>query len=70
LDEEVLIWLPVVIVVDSNLNVLRILTFGEINNFIVGSIIFTGLGVSIKSSNSNRSFVSFFVENLNGQFTG
>jgi len=55
LDEEILIWLPRVIVFDLNFDELLFLSFFEFKNFINFLVIFSFFSFSINSAYSNAS---------------
>jgi len=64
LNEEILIWFPVVVIVDGDLNESASLSVLENNGFINFFIIVTGFGLGVDSSNVNSTGESFLIQNI------
>jgi len=65
LNEEILIWFPVVVIIDDNLNKSSGLSYFESNHLINFFIIVTGFGFSIDGGYMNSTCCSFLVQNIN-----
>lgn len=65
LDEEIFIWLPIVVIVDLDNNMALLLSLLELDDFIDSFIIITSFGFLINSLNSNLSTCSSFVDDVN-----
>jgi len=65
LNEEILIWLPVVVIIDGNLNEGSSLSLFENNRFINFFIIVTGFGFGVDGGHVNSTCCSFLVQNVN-----
>jgi uncharacterized protein YuzB (UPF0349 family) len=65
LNEEILIWLPVIVIVDDNLNKSGSLSVFENNCLINHFIIITSFGLGINGGYVNASCGSSLVQNVN-----
>lgn len=65
LDKEVLIWFPLVIIEDSDVDSLLVFTSSKFNNGINWSVVFVSFGITVNCGNSNSVWLSIFVENDN-----
>lgn len=70
LDEEILIWLPVVIIVDDNVEGLGVLAVSEFNNAVERFVILVGFGVAIDGACTHDTGLSLFIYNSNSQLSG
>lgn len=61
LNKEVLIWLPVVIILDTNIKSLGVLTLGKFDDSVKWDIILICLGISVNSCNSDSTCITFFI---------
>lgn len=65
---EVLIWLPVIIILNSNVKSFAIFTI-ELNDSIESVIVFASLSITIDGSCSNSTNDFFLVDDMDTQFT-
>jgi hypothetical protein len=70
LNEEVLIWLPVVIILNANGERLGVLTVTEFNNAIEWNVVLVSFGIAVNGACTHGTGLSLLIYNSNGQRAG
>jgi hypothetical protein len=70
LHEEVLIWLPVVVILNANVESFGVFTVTEFNNAIEWNVVLVGLGVTVDGASAHATSLSLFVHNSNSELSG
>ena len=70
LNEEVLIWLPVVIILNANGERLGVFTVTEFNNAIEWNVVLVSFGIAVNGACTHGTGLSLLINNSNGQRAG
>jgi len=69
LNKEVLIWLPVIIIVDLNIDGFGGLAFSKLNNTIKSTVIISSLGITINGASTYVTSSFLFICNNNSELS-
>ena len=70
LNEEVLIWLPVVVILDYNVKSLGLLTVTEFNNTVKWHVVLVSLGIAVNGACTDRTGLLPLINNSDCQLAG
>jgi hypothetical protein len=70
LNEEVLIWLPVVVILDYNIKSLGLLTVTEFNNTVKWHVVLVSLGIAVNGACTDRTGLLPLINNSDCQLAG